>query len=512
MRRSLKAVVSTAAAVILTATTLTGAAHADLINPGDGQPWISDPAADATGAEGLETLTVARRVQRGEERAGDPSMTVALRDLWLARPAMGGAERELADAILARPTDGAADPGQQGYSVPATRTCGTNVCVHHVPTSADAPPNQEWVNYSLAVVEEAWAGQVGAMKFRRPLPDGNRGGDSRFDVYLKDLGTGFYGYCTAENRARATTASSYCVLDNDFAAGQFPTGTPESNLRVTAMHEFFHAVQFAYDYTEDPWLMESTATWIEERLANDVNDNRQYLSYSQMYAPSIPLDTWSSTYNYQYGNWVFWEYLSSQYGNKIVRKVWNAAGSLPKDGRKYSYPALASVLRKHGGLPKNYARFAAANLTPQAFYPEGAEYPAPTVQSRTLSATNAKSKRSVRLKHMTSRSFRFVPDPSLDPRWKLEVRAVGKGAAPRAVVAIHGVDGRVTHRQVKLGKRGIGKREVAFDPARVSSVSVSLVNASTKMRCGKKTTLACKGTAVDDRAKFRVTAKARQLG
>jgi hypothetical protein len=29
---------------------------------------------------------------------------------------------------------------------------------------------------------------------------------------------------------------------------------------VTAAHEFFHAIQYGYDVSEDPWLMESTAT------------------------------------------------------------------------------------------------------------------------------------------------------------------------------------------------------------------------------------------------------------
>ena len=79
-------------------------------------------------------------------------------------------------------------------------------------------------------------------------------------------------------------ASGYCVLDNDFAEAQYGA-PPMHSLRVTAAHEFFHAVQFAYDYGEDPWLMEATATWMEERVADDVNDNRQYLPYGQVGAP-----------------------------------------------------------------------------------------------------------------------------------------------------------------------------------------------------------------------------------
>jgi hypothetical protein len=47
------------------------------------------------------------------------------------------------------------------------------------------------------------------------------------------------------------------VLDDDYSTSQFPD-PPLVSLDVTAAHEFFHAVQFAYDYFEDSWLMEGT--------------------------------------------------------------------------------------------------------------------------------------------------------------------------------------------------------------------------------------------------------------
>ena len=45
-----------------------------------------------------------------------------------------------------------------------------------------------------------------------------------------------------------------------------PAHTPLENLEVTAAHELFHAVQFAYDYDEDAWFMEATATWAEDEV------------------------------------------------------------------------------------------------------------------------------------------------------------------------------------------------------------------------------------------------------
>ena len=226
-------------------------------------------------------------------------------------------------------------------------------------------------------MDSVWSTIVDQLGYRAPLTDGTRGGSPLFDVYLKDLGGDIYGFCAGEKRVKKRTGSGYCVLDNDFAAAQFPTGTPTDNLVVTAAHEFFHAVQYAYDYAEDPWMMEATATWMEERIATQVNDNRQYFPWSQIYAPYVPLDAFSRNAGYQYGNWVFWEHLSTSYGIGIVKKAWEQAGSLKKDGGKYSLTALQKVLKRKGGLAKVYAKYAAGNLTPAVNFPEGAEYAFP---------------------------------------------------------------------------------------------------------------------------------------
>ena len=43
-----------------------------------------------------------------------------------------------------------------------------------------------------------------------------------------------------------------------------------------------------------------------------------------------------------------------------------------------------------------------------------------------------------------------------------------------------------------------------FDNRKVAVVSVTLVNASTRYRCGKRTVLACRGLALDDKSRFAV--------
>ena len=471
------------------------------------------PEAAAVAPAPRAALTTARRVLAGRAVPRDPSATVALRDLWMARTRLTGAERRQADALLARPTDGANDPQGFGYTAPSTVACNTRLCIHSVQTPGNVDyADPAFVAQSLQVMDSVWTSEVDSFGYRAPLTDGVRGGSPLFDVYLKDLGGQLYGYCAAESAGPKRTARGFCVLDNDFSPTQFPTGTQDGNLRVTAAHEFFHAVQYAYDYAEDPWMMESTATWMEERIASDVDDNRQYLTYSQLYAPYVPLDVFASNSFYQYGNWIFWEYLSTRYGNSIVNKAWREAGTLRRDGGKYSFEALQKVLKRKGGLTKNFAQFAGSNLVPAVAYPEGAFYAAPKVKRTKVLTKGRRGKRyAARLFHMSSSSFRFVPGKGLSAKkWRLALRIAGpdKRTAPAAHVVVHHLDGRVQRKFVKLNRRGDRSLKVAFAGKKIAAVSVTLVNASTRMRCGRRTVLACGGRAIDDRLRFAVSARA----
>lgn len=460
-------------------------------------------------ATASDALATARRVLTGSALPRDPSATLALRDLWLAKPELRGPQRRQAEAMLARPTDGANDPAGFGYTVAEEPPlCNARLCLHYVGSGPDAPPSVDWANLNLAVMDSVWTTEVDQLGYRAPLTDGTRGGGPQFDVYLKDLGGDLYGFCAGETRVKQRTGSGYCVLDNDFAAAQFPSGTPEGNLRVTAAHEFFHAIQYAYDYAEDPWMMESTATWMEERYATDVNDNLQYLPWSQLYAPYLPLDLFSRTEGaYQYGNWTFWEHLSTKYGNWIVRKAWQQAGSLRSDGEKNSIGALQKVLRGKGGLTKVYSRYAAANLTPATTYPEGAGYAVPKLTGvKTLAKLRSK-RFSTRINHLASRSYAYVPGRGTSgKRWKLALKVAGpaKRTSPAAVVVLRLRNGKLQTKSVRLNRNGDGHLRVSFDKSRVGAVTVTLVNASTRYTCNRRTLLACAGKPLDDKTRFSV--------
>lgn len=458
--------------------------------------------------------------------------TLALVDLHEALPGLRGAERAAAMTMLARPTDlapspgvdgrpddGPADPYGNGYAGPSERLCGPRVCVHYRPPAdggllggggdADRVDDLAWVRRSRDVLEQVWDRVVGDLRYRRPLSDGGRGGDGRLDVYLADVGDqGFYGYCAPEGDPSALRAAGFCVLDEDFSRAEFGRD-PAASLRVTAAHEFFHVVQYAYDVSEDRWLMETTATWIEERVADDVDDNRQYLDSSQLVRPDLPLDTFEAQGLAQYGNWIFFEHLGRRFGTGVVRDVWDRAAATPRRDR-YSLPALRGAVGARGvALPQEYARFAAGNLVPGRSYPEGEAYPAAAAERTVLLEPGRRRSGTLglRLDHLSHRHLAFTRR-DLPRTARLRVAVDGppptRGAAARVLVLR---PGRVRSVPVRLDREGRGSVVVPFG-AGVRQVSVTLANASTRYRCGTGAPLrTCRGTARDDGLRFTASAR-----
>ena len=477
----------------------------------DGASAMTSETAQAVLADATDLIEgEASEVERAEA-------TLTLRDLALSLPLLRGEDRVRAQAILARPTDGGGDPYGDGYAVSSKRTCKPNVCVHWVPSTADAPPNRAWVNTTLGVLSKVLRHHK-KLGYRAPASDrprGNNGGNGKFDVYLADLGgRGLYGYCAPEaiyttGKAKGR-AIGYCVLDNDFA--EFP-GSPKANLRVTAAHELFHAVQFAYDYAEDRWFMESTATWMEERFADGVNDNRQYLRQSQIVQPTWALDTFSTTAYTQYASWIFWEYLSNRFGNPVVRQAWERAA---RGGRKnlYSLKATAAVLKKRGGFANAFRAYSAANARPAASYREGKSWPDPTISGRYTLARKDTKQVSTRLNHLSARHYVVKPAKSLKgKKWKLRVTVDGPNRPTSPGVHLHvnrkkGGSGKA----IKLNRKGKGSTTIAFNRRNVRSVTITLVNGSTRFRgctgtSTAQTRYSCNGTPRDQNLAFRMTLK-----
>ncbi|HUF57944.1 MAG TPA: MXAN_6640 family putative metalloprotease [Actinomycetota bacterium] len=441
----------------------------------------------------------------------DPrSATLLMRDLVVRLDQLSPAERTKARRILARPTDGMHDPGGDGYATAeAPPFCATNTCVHYVTTTVDAPPLEDedtslvpdYVEATSGVLEDVWDAEVVGLGYRAPKSDvtsDNNGGNGLLDVYLADIGAdgGLYGYCTTDDPNLDPSypywdMSAYCVLDNDYDISQYGYPDPMDPLQVTAAHEFFHAIQFAYDIGEDAWLMEGTATWVEEHVYDDINDNRQFLADSPLSKPTRPLD--KNTGFQVYGGWIFWQFLTEYLGGtspdpRIVRATWRRADGSPAGQDMYSTQAVASAVgaRRIGGTRWRFrwafADFAVWNARPSAFYDEGAAYAAATV-ARSVSLTRAAPsvRSTAQLDHLANRFVVVRRGSGLKATARLRITVDGPnhGTGPEASVVVIRKSGAVAYRVVDLNSSGNGAITVAFGTT-VARVVVIMTNASTR--------------------------------
>jgi hypothetical protein len=405
--------------------------------------------------------------------------TLVLRDLLLRRNKLDGAERASANRLLARPA------AQQ-------RRCAQHLCVHwsnrgaHRVNRTDRAPRNgtpDYVDKVLKNMEKVHRTYVRA-GYRAPLRDRGQGGNRKRDIYLRNVGSqGIYGYCTSDRRGKRVAA--YCVLDNNFSKREFPTNTPLENMRVTAAHEYFHAVQFAYDLGEDLWFMEATATWAEDELFDRVNDNRNYLPYGQIGEPGVPLD--SSRGLNVYGNWVFFRYLTermpaSRAGMPVlVRDMWRGAGR--------NLDSLQAVQRRLADRGRSftvtYAAFAAANRRARATYAEGQalRYPNSPLRARfTLSTSDTSEASTGRLDHLSSATVRFRRGPGIGAgaRVNLAVDMAATARGSKLVVTVYRKNGSVSVNREALDPQGKTSFAAPFG-ARVRQVEVTLVNASSRL-------------------------------
>ena len=478
------------------------------------QASTPDPAAKdarASSADRAEATAALRHAQRLMAGYRHQSPTMALARLHRVYDSLSASQREVADRLFQRPTDDP-DPEGDGWSVDeATPLCDENLCLHYVATTADAPPSQAWAQLTFETLQDVWQYEVDTLGYRAPAPDGTRGGDARFDFYLGDNlgGDGYYGYCNQEAKVPGQDfrRQSFCVLDNDFV--EFGN-QPVDSLRVTAAHEFLHAIQFNYDSEEDGWIGEATAAWIEEQYADDVNDNLQYLEDGQLGKPSWSLDRYGSFEHY--GQWIFFEAMSDAYGIDVVRRLWERMDATKGMKDEYSTQAIKNFLATQGvSFTDFYADFTSGNLIPASTYTEGSlspYKPAPIRPKWTIRRGSTTGKQKVVLNHLTSANIQFQPRniPSTG-KLRIKVNAPNKVTAPAADLWVFMKSGAIKGYRISLNASGDGAASVKFSSSAVSRVTLTLTNASTRMtNCYNGSNYACGGKGVDDKQLFVYTA------
>jgi hypothetical protein len=467
---------------------------------------------------------VARRF--GEVARPDPHLaTLILRDVAGRLDDLAGADRRRAIGLLSRPDDdeqAAYEDSDPEYgSKTETVTCDVDLCVHYV-DEVDAPAfdhaaSEAFADQVLATMQTVWATETATYGYREPpadtqvLPSTSNGGDARFDVYLANLGAGLFGYCTTNDAELADfdgtyDISTYCVLDNDYV--DYGYADPLDPLQVTAAHEFFHAVQGAYDFFEDAYFMEGTATWMEDEVFDDVNDLHNYLGASPLSNPTVPLD--KATGLRVYGTWIWWRFLSESLGAPVIRRIWLRADGSSIGPDKYSTQAVALELASRDvPFGRTFADFAARNVRPATFYEEGGAYGTVTTQaSRTISGTNRSFSSAATVDHMASHYVAVTRGAGVraDATLRVTIDGPARQTFPQARVVLV-TSGGATVVRFRLDDEGRGSKRVAFG-ADVTEAYVIVSNASTRFtRCwAGNGTWSCWGTPVDENLRFTIAA------
>jgi hypothetical protein len=235
-------------------------------------------------------------------------------------------------------------------------------------TDADGNGIPDYVDRTGEVFDDVWVREIEGLGYREPPDDG----DGVYDIFIRQLGlTGVYGLARPTG---STTSSSYIEIDNNFTDNIYQTRELNA-LQVTAAHEFFHAIQFAYYAPFDAaWWQELTATWMEDVMFDDVNDYWQYQPFF-FQDPEKSLDDSPFVGLQPFAASVFAHHLQQVYGTDTVRETWESLAT--RTPTTYDISDIDVALT--GGFASVLPRFIVWNYLTgsrhlSGYYDEGANY------------------------------------------------------------------------------------------------------------------------------------------
>ncbi|MCK4632125.1 MAG: hypothetical protein KAT79_02575 [candidate division Zixibacteria bacterium] len=303
--------------------------------------------------------------------AGLRSATMALREIRMAWDQLLPSTRLAVSAAITRP------PGEYTYASPSGFFLlhydieGTDA----VPT-ADANSNgiPDYIEKCASYCDTSWTvhNTQGDLS---PPSDNGLGGDSKYDVYFEEMD--YYGYTQGEMEGPEPwfDYTSYVSFHRNFIGfppNDDPEGQWQGAAKATAAHEFHHAVQYAYDASEDLWFMELDAVYMEDIVFDHVNDNYNYMgSFFVTPEKSLMENTFHA-----YSAFIWGMFLAEKFDTSMMRAIW--------EGARYSptvFEATGDTLEGRYGWTQDsaFAEFATWNYATASrddglHYEEGSDY------------------------------------------------------------------------------------------------------------------------------------------
>ncbi len=252
---------------------------------------------------------------------------------------------------------------------------------------------EQYVDSAGAIFNHVWDIEVGGLGFSPPPLDSG----GAYPVVIQDLYAGLYGRTVLDSVPLETGPPAryrtHIEIDNDYQGPENYYSFGLSALRVTAAHEFNHAIQFgAYAYwgESDLYFHEITSTWMEDVVYTDVNDYYQYLTNdityhppSQFSQPEIRFTEYDGSIEYSRAVWG--KFVEKKFSQQTMRTIWETMRSYS------SIPAMDRVFNALGTTFRQmFLEYAYWNSTtgPRCdtarFYSEGLNYPAVRTEMRSF--------------------------------------------------------------------------------------------------------------------------------
>ena len=270
--------------------------------------------------------------------------------------------------------------------------------------------------------ERSYAVEIELMGYK--LPPSFEGGAKPYEVYIIDLSNN-YAITVVENLDSLAweqkNVSSYILFDNDFSGpGYHIQG--DNAIKVTAAHEFFHAIQLGYVFRKtDGFFFELSAVWMEDHVFDEVDNYLYYMDY--FFAdPAIPMNAVSYTipniFKHIYGACIFAFFIEENFGSDAIREIWQR---MPNES---ALEAADKVFKKNrSNFEAEFVKFSMWNFfsgsraRPGFSYLRSSTYPESKIQSDTL--VNYFSEKVGTGYFLTSRYHIFHPVADADYRLTL---------------------------------------------------------------------------------------------
>ncbi len=241
----------------------------------------------------------------------------------------------------------------------------------------------EYVDSTLRIFNSVWTSVVNGMGYAPPPFES---GFNKYNIVLTELGGGLYGQIVPNSTPInpgefPPKYFTYIEIDNDFIAVH-PSSRGLPGLRVTAAHEFHHAIQLgSYGYREaDRYFYEITSTWMEDVLYNDVNDYYQYIKSStsaprgHFAQPNISFIVTDGLIEYSRAIWG--KFVEEKYSASVMRRTWELMRSFNSiKSLDIALIEINSTLRIAFVEFAKWNYFTASRSIPGKYYSEASKYP-----------------------------------------------------------------------------------------------------------------------------------------